>query len=163
GNVRACLDDAQTDELWKSVSLADSGALLYSLVHVARSLGRPELLNLAARIVERIRTEDIAADEKLDVIYGSAGLILGLLALHEVALDRQLLDLASLCGRHLLEHRTGTASDAGPRVWRTLDGKLLTGFSHGAAGIGYALGRLFAATLDPAFKEGALEAVAYEA
>jgi len=64
------------------------------------------------------------------------------------------------CGRHLLEARV--TSQTGHRAWPTLEGKLLTGFSHGAAGIAYALLRLYAATSETAFRDAAEEAIAYE-
>jgi hypothetical protein len=67
---------------------------------------------------------------------------------------------AIACGRRLL--RTRSAASSSYRAWATLDGKLLTGFSHGAAGIAYALLRLYAASGEEDFREAAREAIAYE-
>jgi lantibiotic modifying enzyme len=60
----------------------------------------------------------------------------------------------------LLEHRI--SSDNAPRAWKTIYEKPLTGFAHGAAGIAYALLRLYAVTGDSAYKEAAQEAIDYE-
>ena len=70
------------------------------------------------------------------------------------------MDLAIACGQHLLEHQTSI--DNHPKAWKSFDGKQLTGFSQGAAGIAYALLRLFAVTQDSRFLDAAAEAIAYE-
>src|SRR5262249_10581189 len=48
------------------------------------------------------------------------------------------------------------------RSWPTVGNSLLGGFSHGAAGISYALVRLFEATGDGRYLEAAREGCAYE-
>jgi len=62
--------------------------------------------------------------------------------------------------RGALKHRS--ASRQGPRAWKTYKGEILTGFSHGAAGIAYALLKLHEATSERSFREAAVEAEAYE-
>jgi lantibiotic modifying enzyme len=47
-------------------------------------------------------------------------------------------------------------------AWPSSEGKILSGFSHGAAGITYALSKLFGITNDTSYKEAALEGLAYE-
>lgn|GEM_PF-7094356 len=93
--------------------------------------------------------------------------MLVLLALEEVEAGenpagRSPLDLARSCARHLLATRTrrdsprdGAVPDGGqvggqhrsersPRAWVTIkDLPHMSGFSHGAAGIAYALSRLY--------------------
>jgi lantibiotic modifying enzyme len=96
----------------------------------------------------------------MGILSGSATTILGLLALYSQSVDQEILELAIACGNHLLNSRV--VSDSGYRTWATLDGKLLTGFSHGAAGIAYALLRLYKASEETAFLEAAEEAIAYE-
>jgi lantibiotic modifying enzyme len=85
---------------------------------------------------------------------------LSLLALYEVRPDRLLLEPAIACGEHLLEARTET--DAGLRAWMMDDGRRVSGFSHGTAGIAYSLLRLYGHTRDPRFLEAAKEAIAFE-
>ncbi|WP_375511636.1 lanthionine synthetase LanC family protein [uncultured Nostoc sp.] len=84
-----------------------------------------------------ITPANIASDRKFDIVSGAAGAILGLLTLYSYIPDPVVLEQAVICGHHLLNHHS--ASSNGIRAWATLDEKLLTGFSHGAAGIAYAL------------------------
>jgi type 2 lantibiotic biosynthesis protein LanM len=136
------------------------GSMVYAFVAVARFLDAFDLLSDAHAVARLITDERISNDRSLDVIQGSAGAILGLLSLYEVDPDRRLLDAALRTGEHLLQSRQESA--AGPRAWPTVGEKLLTGFSHGAAGIAYALLRLYRATGDGAFLQAAEEGVAYE-
>ena len=136
------------------------GSLLYALVGVGRLLDDGTLLEDARRVANLVTEDHIAADGAFDVIAGSAGAILSLLALQEREPDAEVLRKAVLCGEHLLENRT--ESRAGPRVWTTVTGTTNTGFSHGAAGIAYALLRLHLHTGDVRVLEAAKEAVAYE-
>jgi len=136
------------------------GGVVYALVRTGQLLHEPTLLADAERAATLITAERIAADQALDVLAGAAGAVLGLCALAEAGGDRQVLERAVACGQHLLRQRT--ASAAGQRAWASRNGKLLTGFSHGAAGIAYALLRLHALTGDPDLLEAAREAIAYE-
>jgi lantibiotic modifying enzyme len=96
----------------------------------------------------------------LDVFEGIAGEILALLAVRELLPDDELLDPAVACGRRLLAEARPAAG--GGTAWPTVNGRLLTGFSHGAAGIALALARLSAATGERSFHDAAVEAVRYE-
>lgn len=136
------------------------GSILYALVRSSQFLAEPILLNDAQYIASLVTPELIASDRKFDIMSGSAGAILGLLTLHQATANSAVLEQAVTCGYHLLNHRT--ASNAGLKAWRTLNGKILTGFSHGAAGIAYALLRLYEATQDAVFLEAATEAISYE-
>jgi len=140
---------------------AGLGGLVYSLVLIGRLQGKQELIRDAERAARLITKESVRQDRVLDVIGGSAGAILGLLALEDALRDGHSLERAGWCGRHLLESRTPTAT--GPRAWMT-PGALhhLTGFSHGAAGICYALLRLYDATGQTEFLDAAREGIAYE-
>jgi lantibiotic modifying enzyme len=91
---------------------------------------------------------------------GSAGAILGLLALHRQIGEDALLEQAQICGHYLLEQRVQT--ECGARSWSTIQKQPLTGFSHGAAGIAYALLCLAQATGQQVFKEAAEEAIRFE-
>jgi lantibiotic modifying enzyme len=135
-------------------------SVLYSFVRCGQFLQEETLLEDARRIADMINRERIAGDAKLDLLGGSAGAILGLLVFHSVTGEQDLLDKAEMCGQHLLRTRLRSAS--GFRAWPTLNGQLVTGFSHGAAGIAYALTRLYRATGLEDFREAALEGCAYE-
>jgi type 2 lantibiotic biosynthesis protein LanM len=136
------------------------GSIIYSLVRIGQFLNEPDLLNLATIAASRISQESIASDRQFDLMAGTGGTILGLLALYHATLKPDILEQAAVCGYYLMKKRV--ASESTFRTWSTLDNKLLTGFSHGAAGISYALLRLYKATQDSIFLEGAEEAIAYE-
>ena len=135
------------------------GSVIYTLCKVAALLDRGDLLDTATRASTLLDTERVAT-APLDVFAGLAGEILGLLALHTATKDQDVLDRAVRCGDQLLA--TAKPGTTGGVAWRTLGGRMLTGFSHGAAGIAYALGRLSAETGRNEFREVALEAIRYE-
>jgi lantibiotic modifying enzyme len=135
------------------------GSLVYSLVRVSRLLDEPSLMEDACRAAGLITEARITADENLDVLSGAAGAILGLVTLYEARPNREFLDRAIACGAHLVDART--TSVVGSRTWATLGGLLHTGFSHGAAGITYALLRLYEHTQDSRLLEAAKEGIAY--
>ena len=136
------------------------GSIIYSLVKISEFLANPGLLEDAQLAAKLITPELIAADQQLDVIGGAAGAILGLLSLYQQSGDAKILDQAIQCGQHLLTHRV--SEDQQPQAWKTIAQKPLTGFSHGAAGIVYALLRLYAITNDQAYLQAAEEGIAYE-
>lgn len=136
------------------------GSILYGLARIADLLDDAALGREAAAAAALITDARIAEDEGLDVMTGSAGAILGLLAVERRAGDGRALERAVACGRRLLDRREGTGE--GPRGWRGRNRRALTGFSHGAAGISHALERLFEATGIDDFRRAADEGVAFE-
>ena len=117
------------------------GGLIYALVHAGRSLGRPGYLAAACAVADGITRNAIGSDDALDVLSGTAGALLGLLALHRATGDRTSLQAAISCAEHILDSRT-TDRDTGLRTWHTRHDRITTGFAHGASGIGCALHRL---------------------
>jgi hypothetical protein len=155
--------DRRPDRLAETMGIggaAGLGSVAYSLLCVSRLLDEPDLLEEARRIALLISEERIASDQVLDVIGGAAGTILGLTALYEAVPDREILERAIACGEHLLETRT--ENETGHRAWVTDEGLRTTGYSHGTAGIVYALLRLYEHTRDARLLETAKEAIAYE-
>jgi type 2 lantibiotic biosynthesis protein LanM len=137
------------------------GGVIYALVRMAWLLKEPALLTCAREAASLITSERIAVDRRLDVLGGAAGALLGLRVLYDISPDREIWETATACGRHLLEMRK--PNEAGHRAWETGAGKRPAGFSHGAAGIAYALLRLSEITGETEFVEAAEEAIAYEA
>ena len=136
------------------------GSLTYVFVRCAGFLEDPGLLGDAERAAFLITPALVQKDDQLDVMSGSAGAILGLLMLYEATKNRSTLEQAVACGHHLLGQRRETRT--GHRAWATFDNKFLTGFSHGTAGIAYALLRLHLASGQADFLQAAVEAIAYE-
>jgi type 2 lantibiotic biosynthesis protein LanM len=137
------------------------GGLAYALTHLGLLWDEPELLeeaeSLAGLLVSRIEEDDA-----YDLIAGAAGGAAALLALHRHRPSASTLGAAALCGEHLLARAVvgerGTA-------WPPLPGVSdlpLTGFSHGTAGIAWALAGLARATGDERFRTAAEGALKYE-
>jgi len=164
--VRKELQEAESNRLvqWLGIGGASGlGSVLYALVRTGQFLDEPALLTEASEAARLLTPEKIADDRVLDIIAGSAGAILGLLTVHEALEDTTILERAVDCGRHLLASRVASNNEEGPRAWPTIGEQPLTGFSHGAAGIAYALLRLYQATGETDFRAAAEEAIAYEA
>ena len=137
------------------------GGIVYALTRASGFLNDPDLLGHAHAVARLITQERTSDDAQRDVLAGSAGAILGLLALHDASPSADDVDRAVACGRQLLATRTRAPS--GHRVWETVSpGKLLAGMSHGAAGIAYALVRLHPHAPGEGFLEAAHEAIAFE-
>jgi type 2 lantibiotic biosynthesis protein LanM len=128
-----------------------SGGLgvLYAAVEMGRDVDQDTVIRQA--------TPDRA---ELDVIGGSAGAIPALLYLRRQTNSARMLETAIEHGDLLLAE--ATKEDSG-WSWRTIEAtRNLTGFSHGTAGIGWALAELYAATQEGRFRRAALDAFRYE-
>jgi len=138
------------------------GSIVYALTVTSELLAEPSVLQDALKVSNLFSNELIAADRSLDVIAGSAGGILGLLALYRKTQSTEVLAKAITCGEHLL--RQPRLGEAGKRSWAVLgvSESPLTGFSHGAAGFAYALSSLATVTHRQEFEVAAQECVAYE-
>lgn len=97
---------------------------------------------------------------QLDVISGSAGAIAMLLLARRRTQNALFLEAAIQHGDLLLAE---ASREERGWSWRTIEGTAnLTGFSHGAAGIAWALAELFAVTHEVRFRSAAMEAFRYE-
>jgi type 2 lantibiotic biosynthesis protein LanM len=134
--------------------------IVYAMGQLAQLLGMPDLLTQGISFAHTLNEQSIVADDAFDLIIGSAGTISGLLSIYALNPDERVLDVARRSGEHLLANRTVTAT--GLRSWATMQGRCLTGFSHGVAGIAYALFKLAAVTGDEHFFDAAVEAITYE-
>lgn len=116
--------------------------ILYAAAEITQAWDREAVLRQAATDLE-----------KLDVIDGSAGAI-------AVLLNLQLVEAAIAHGDLLLNE--AGRSDEG-WSWKTIPAaRNLTGLSHGASGIAWALLELHNATGEPRFRDAALGAFRYE-
>ncbi|MEQ9549609.1 MAG: type 2 lanthipeptide synthetase LanM family protein [Coleofasciculus sp. G3-WIS-01] len=163
--LRRILPDSDAESRQKLTRLgiggaAGLGSIVYSLVRISQFLEDRTLLADAKQAACLITRDRIAADQQFDLVAGAAGAILGLLTLYQVTADSGILAQATNCGEHLLNHRV--ISETGCKTWATGAEKPLTGFSHGAAGIAYALLRLYEVTQEVVFREAAEDAIAYE-
>jgi type 2 lantibiotic biosynthesis protein LanM len=160
--IRSWVKNAPDDELaeFGLGGYAGLSSIAYALTRAGEFLDDDELIADARIAVLRIRLDQIENDRSLDAIGGVAGAILGLMACHAATGEARALESAIACGGHLLQRRV--PDPFGLKTWPTLDNCHLTGFSHGAAGIAYALLQLYKATGDREFYEAALEGVRFE-
>lgn len=131
------------------------GSVAYGLTLVAALAGDRSWLHLARALAVAVPAR-LTPDGPVDVVNGSAGALLALLALHDQTNDPEVLDAARACGRHLLDRQT--TAGPGESAWQDRDGAQFLGFAHGAAGAAAALARLWAATGDHVFARGARRA-----
>jgi type 2 lantibiotic biosynthesis protein LanM len=136
------------------------GGMIYLLTHAGVVWRAPELLQEAERLIDQILPQ-IEQDEYLDIISGSAGCLAVLIGFYRVTASRVALAAAIRCGDRLVRSsrtlRVGAA-------WKTTSDteEPLAGFSHGAAGIGWALLELAAITGEERFRCLAEKGFAYE-
>jgi type 2 lantibiotic biosynthesis protein LanM len=136
------------------------GGLLYLLAHLGVLWGEPALLDEGREWVESL-VEKIGEDKDLDIISGAAGCIAALLCLDSCQRSERILDAARQCGEHLVACAREMPQGLGWAPSFASHGPL-TGFSHGAAGISWALMELAARTGEKRFRTAALGGIAYE-
>lgn len=136
------------------------GGVIYTLTNLGVLWDEPALL-VEAEILVELLPELIAKDEQLDIIGGAAGCLISLLGLYYYRASQSTLNAAIQCGDHLISHAQTMEQGLG---WlsKNMGAKPLTGFSHGAAGIAWALLELSSLTSEKRFKTAALAAIEYE-
>jgi type 2 lantibiotic biosynthesis protein LanM len=136
------------------------GGIMYTLAHLAVLWEDASLIDEAEALAADVPAL-IEADNALDVVGGSAGAIAALEVLNGISASDHLLNAAVLCGERLLLQQQPQGRGVG---WKTVvdSSQPLTGFSHGAAGIAWALLKLAAWSGEARFREAAESAIAYE-
>jgi len=124
-------------------------------------LSEEELLGDALHLLKRVARED-QKEWEFDLLAGAAGAVAAFVVLRDILNEAWLLDFAARLGDKLLHaaDKTQTAYS-----WRSVsfpDQPNLTGFSHGVAGIAYALLELFQATGNSNYRHAAEQAFGYE-
>jgi hypothetical protein len=140
-----------------------TGALgiAFAAARVGTLLGEERLLEQAAHVQRGVTGEAPSARE-FDLISGAAGAILAVLMLRDMLHDEALLEWAAGLGNALVQAADRTDVGFSWRSPTLPTHRNLTGFSHGAAGVGYALLELFQATGDPVCRSAAERAFDYE-
>lgn len=152
--------ERQADYLKDVGGFGGWGGVIYLLTHLGVLWGRWDLLARAEAMLPRLPAL-IERDEALDVIGGVAGCAAVLLGLHRATGSAAALDAARCCGERLLATARPMAQGRG-WVVKGLSEQPLAGYSHGAAGIAWALLQLADATGDTRFRIVAEAGLAYE-
>ncbi|WP_048555629.1 DUF4135 domain-containing protein, partial [Nostocoides japonicum] len=111
-----------------------AGSILYGLSAIAALLDEGDLAHDVTRLVAACDDTTMTGPTPGDVMAGTAGLLLGLLAVHERTGDVDALALAARCGDHLL--RTAATPGRGRLTWDGFGGAPLVSVAHGTAGGG---------------------------
>jgi len=135
------------------------GGLIYTFTAVGSILREKEYLGAASHLASLIDQKKIEEDTNYDVVLGSAGLILALLSLYEKTKEKFLLEKAKIAGQFLLQKAILVD---GAIAWPCSGETPLCGFSHGVAGISYALFKLAKMSKEAKFKKVAEQALLYE-
>lgn len=136
------------------------GGLIYTLTHLGVLWEQPELIAEAEQIAALLPNL-IKSDQQFDLIGGAAGCIASLITLHHHAPSPLTLQTAVQCGDWLLAH--AQSMDWGLAwVANGFSKSPLSGFSHGAAGIAWALLKLAALTGEQRFNQVARQAIEFE-
>lgn len=161
GHVDALLRWDLADRDMLSIGgFGELGGYIHTLTHLGALWHAPDLLRQAHRLVPDL-VRRIATDRDLDVLTGTAGAALALRALHSVDPDDRTLAALRAAGDRLVATAVTEGTES---AWRTTipSRAPLLGFSHGAAGIAYALIEIFRATGEPRFLDVAANAVRHE-
>jgi class II lanthipeptide synthase len=140
---------------------AGSLGIAWAAAHAGTLLGEEELHTAARALLTEPRPLP-GNDRCPDLVAGSAGSIVGLLALAKAFGDPRLVEDARAAGDGLLAHATRRRHGWSWAIPGRRYPQHLCGASHGAAGIGAALVEVFAATGEERFRAGATGAFAYE-
>lgn len=165
GVARVCSDlrGATAGRIVRGIGIGGAiglGSVVYGLSTLARLLQRTDILAEAEFASQLFSPDVVKSDVRIDCLEGSAGAVLGLLALYRANQSIEVLERASVIGRHLintLEKRRALL--IGDRQRRLIP---LNGMSHGAAGIAYSLSALSRATGQAKFGEIAIDLVREE-
>ncbi len=136
------------------------GGMVYLYTHLGVLWRNHAYLERAVAYAAQIK-QKVDQDTHFDLISGAAGALLALLGLYRVDPHDDVLAAAVACGDHL--RRQATDVDDGV-AWQvdSMGPRPLTGFSHGTAGIAYALSALADQTGDGRYHQTAQAAFTYE-
>ncbi|MGF1576511.1 MAG: lanthionine synthetase LanC family protein [Cyanophyceae cyanobacterium] len=138
--------------------------IAFAAARLSVLLNEPDLAESARQLVDRTIAE-AALGEQFDLISGVAGALSGILAIQSIlkaeGKQSHWHDFALRLGNRLVQ--TAQPEKVGCS-WKSGKShpKGLTGFSHGTAGVAYALLELFQVTRDPLYQQTAEQALDYE-
>lgn len=136
------------------------GGIIYTLAHLGSLWQHPDLWQEATALAE-LAASRLGQDEQFDIIGGAAGFIGAVAALWRCTGDDRLAVFIAQAADHLVSHAQPQAVGVGWIV-PGMGGRALAGFSHGAAGIAWALALAAQITGSSAYRDVARQALAYE-
>ena len=137
-----------------------AGGLMYALskiYQISNNISIQKFVEFLDMSVNKL----IKKDEYYDVLSGSAGCILSLIAAYGVFKNKKFIQTGHKCAEHLVKNFTLTTAGGG---WYNHLSKstLLGGFSHGVTGIGYSLAKFSAISNEKKYLHYVNQAFDYE-
>jgi type 2 lantibiotic biosynthesis protein LanM len=142
-------------------AFSGESGLIYVLTHLGHLWNEPSMLEQADRLADLVN-EGIEQDQEFDILSGVAGYLCVLASLYQCTSSSTAMEGAKRCAEHLLKNSKKMERGV---AWQTLGSvatEPLTGFSHGASGIAYALFQIAALAGEEHYQKVALEAIEYE-
>ncbi len=136
------------------------GLDIFAIIKIAKFLDNSSMVEEVHAILKRASLFTYLEKSKVDMVGGLAGDVIGLLALYGTTHCRKILSYAILAGDRLLDQQI--TLDSRRKAWITIENKIFTGMSHGAAGIALALARLYSVTKDEKYLKAVNEAILFE-
>ncbi len=133
----------------------------WSVVRVGRLTGDESLVRRGLRLASG-GWKEAPATVEVDLLSGLAGAVVALLALHREVGKARLVVRASRLADQLVNRAELSGATLSWRSPMAADRRNLTGFSHGTAGIAFALFELHAETGEARYREAAMAAFEYE-
>ena len=159
-NQALSLQDQLISQKRYGVYFGVSGLAL-AYLRIGRCLHREELVKRAMSLLRL--TKDMPHDlSMLDLITGSAGLILVLLSFAREFGSSEFVEMAIAHGEYLLQQACRSERGISWQTFVNAKHQNLTGYAHGVSGIALALLELHAETGDDRFHNTAREALRYE-
>ncbi|PAK44096.1 type 2 lanthipeptide synthetase LanM family protein [Priestia megaterium] len=165
--ARACLNsvlEEYTDLSQRKVSSSaflGYASIIYAVNHFYYLWKDESLLDLGKHIVNGLRNQ-IKDDRMYDFLGGSAGIITVALDFFKISGYKKSLELAEICGKHLIKNAIPTEQGIGWLQINRSKGKPLGGLAHGNSGIAYSLIKLYSFTQQESYKTCAFEAIKYD-
>jgi hypothetical protein len=135
--------------------------IAFTAARVGTLLGEEMLVESASRLLHHAISER-RAEHEFDLISGTAGTIITLMALQNSLPELPCLDWAVQFGDELVDNADRDETGYSWKAAGSREQHNLTGFSHGTAGIAYVLLELFQATGDAKYRVAAEQAFQFE-
>jgi type 2 lantibiotic biosynthesis protein LanM len=149
--------------LWDLVPIhgyTGTSSMIYALAECGRLLEQEALAERAVTVALETPLVRSSDQKNPDVLGGESGTLLSLLHLYDLCSEQSLLETANQLGRSILQCQEKDTNDGG---WKSpLSKRPLLGMGHGAAGIAYAMARLYSATGDSSYRDAAESGLRYE-
>ncbi|RPK12626.1 type 2 lanthipeptide synthetase LanM family protein [Priestia endophytica] len=133
-------------------------SIVYTLLNFY-AFTKKEQYKTCAKMITKVIPELVEKDKDLDLISGTAGALVVLIRYYEMTGDNETLLLARKCSTHLLSQAIKTEQGL---TWKGVAGMPLTGFSHGNAGIIFALHLFYQYCPEKEVEEGIKEGLKFE-